>query len=264
MHIDKQTIIDPVMTGYEMDPCKRVLSCTTGESSAGPHAATRAQIMYATGGPIKVITSTHIWMVMPSQAIWIPAGETHELILPDRIQLHHIFFDASVTTHLPDTSFSFDVHAFFRELVLRIQQFNNDGPLTECEYHIVQVLLDEISALEPATLNLPLGAAESVQLVTAHLINTMQVHMSVEEAAELAHVSVRSFSREFVNETGISYRDWCLKLTLLEAIRRLQAGESINQVAFEMGYEDSSAFTYMFHKSLGKPPCLFLERPNGL
>lgn len=248
MHIDKQTTIEPVMTGY-------------AGNYEGNSVATRAQVMYATGGPMKIITPTHIWMVMPSQAIWLPAGEPHEVVAGDRVQVHHLYFDS---LQVPDTCFAFDASLFFHELVQRVRQFNHHDSLSECEGRIVQVLLDEIGAQEPSTLNLPLAKDKKVQKITAHLIKTLQVHMNTEEAAALAGASERNFSRLFVSETGMGYRDWCLKLTLLEAISRLQAGESINQVAFELGYENSSAFTYMFHKSLGKPPCLFLERPNGL
>jgi AraC-type DNA-binding domain-containing proteins len=248
MHSDKQTTIEPVITGY-------------AGTYEGSSAATRAQVMYATGGPMKLITPTHVWMVMPSQAIWMPAGEPHEVVASDRVQIQHLYFDGMP---LPDACFAFDANPFFQELVQRVARFNHHESLIDCECRIVQVLLDEIGAQEPSTLNLPLGKEKKVQKVTTHLINTLQVNMNTEEAAALAGVSERNFSRLFVNETGMGYRDWCLKLTLLEAISRLQAGESINQVAFELGYENSSAFTYMFHKSLGKPPCLFLERPNGL
>ena len=84
------------------------------------------------------------------------------------------------------------------------------------------------------------------------------------EAAALARVSPRTLSRSFVSETGMTYPDWCTKLKLLEAIGRLQTGENISQVAADLGYESTSAFTFMFRKSLGLPPCMYLRQNNGL
>jgi len=266
MHIEKHTIIDPVVIDLEINPTRPVLSFATSiynNKWAGPHAHPRAQIMYATEGVMKVITQQQVWMVTPMQAIWVPAMEMHEVCFPNHVEVRNLFLDPSITADLPATSFAFDASSFFKELTARIAQFDYHRPLTDSEYRIVQVLLDEISVLHPASLNLPVGKDEKIHTVTDYLIRFM-TDMSLEDAAALARVSPRTLSRSFVSETGMTYPDWCTKLKLLEAISRLQAGENIAQVAVDLGYESTSAFTFMFRKSIGQPPCMYLRQMNGL
>jgi AraC-like DNA-binding protein len=266
MHIEKHTMIDPVVIDLEINPTRPVISFAASiynNKCTGPHAHPRGQIMYAREGVMKVITQQQVWMVTPMQAIWVPAMEMHEVCFLNHVEVRDLFLDPSITTHLPATSFAFDVTSFFKELMARITKIDWNQPLTDSEYRIVQVLLDEISVLPPATLKLPVGKDEKIHTVTDYLIRFM-TDMSLEDAAALARISPRTLSRSFVNETGMTYPDWCTKLKLLEAISRLQAGETIAQVAVDLGYESTSAFTFMFRKSMGKPPCVYLRENNGL
>jgi AraC-like DNA-binding protein len=262
MRVENQTIIDAIDYGFEVDPSKPVISFCThifNGKCAAAHAHPRAQIIYASKGVTKVITPDHVWMVTPLQAIWVPGMTEHDVCFLDHVDVRNVFLDPSVTQQLPDTCFAFDVSPFFKELLLRVMQFDATKRLTGAEQRILQVLLDEISVLQPASLNLPIGNNPRVNIITDTLIKNIGKELSLEEAAALACVSSRTLSRLFVAETGLTYRDWCIKLKLLEAMRRLGAGASIAEVAFELGYESTSAFTYMFRKSLGKPPGIFLK-----
>jgi AraC-like DNA-binding protein len=266
MRVEKQTIIDAVELGYELDAGKPVLSYNThiyngmcGEAHAHP----RAQLIYASKGVTKVITPDSVWMVTPLQAIWVPGMVEHQVCFVDHVEVRNVFLDPSVTSHLPATCFAFDVSSFFRELVLRIMQFDTTRIITAAEQRILQVLLDEICCLQPARLNLPIGKDARLHIITDTLIRNVGRELTLEEAAALACVSSRTLSRLFVAETGMTYRDWCIKLKLLEAIRRLSAGDAISTIAYELGYESASAFTFMFRKSLGKTPGEFVRSVSG-
>jgi AraC-like DNA-binding protein len=263
MRVEKQTIIDAVEIGYELNPGKPVISYNThiyngmcGEAHAHP----RAQLIYASKGVTKVITPDSVWMVTPLQAIWVPGMVEHQVIFLDHVEVKNVFLDPSVTAQLPAACFAFDVKPFFRELVLRIMQFDTSRLISATEQRMLQVLLDEISSLQPATLNLPIGNDARVHMITDTLIRNVGQELTLEEAAALACVSSRTLSRLFVAETGMTYRDWCIKLKLLEALRRLGTGDAISTIAYELGYESVSAFTYMFRKSIGKTPGEFVRQ----
>ena len=262
MRVEKQTIIEAVEIGYELNPDKPVMSYNThidngmcGEAHAHP----RAQIIYASKGVTKVITPDSVWMVTPLQAIWVPGMVEHQVCFLDHVDVRNVFLDPSVTAQLPAVCFAFEVEPFFRELVLRIMQFDTTRTISATEQRVLQVLLDEISNLQPALLNLPIGKDARVNTITDTLIRNVGQELTLEEAAALACVSSRTLSRLFVAETGMTYRDWCIKLKLLEAIRRLGAGDAISTIAYELGYESASAFTYMFRKALGKTPGEFCK-----
>jgi AraC-like DNA-binding protein len=56
----------------------------------------------------------------------------------------------------------------------------------------------------------------------------------------------------------MSFGRWRQQLQIMLALKRLSEGDSVQVVAFDLGYESSSAFVTMFRKTLGKPPLKFL------
>ena len=78
--------------------------------------------------------------------------------------------------------------------------------------------------------------------------------LSANDWAARAGVSPRTFSRLFQRDTGMTFRQWRQQLRLLSALRRLAAGQRVNQVALELGYESPSAFVAMFRRALGTTP----------
>ena len=62
----------------------------------------------------------------------------------------------------------------------------------------------------------------------------------------------------FVKELGMNFSDWRTRLKLLEAIKRLGEKQSIKEIAFDLGYETTSAFIFMFKKHLGTTPANYI------
>jgi AraC-like DNA-binding protein len=71
--------------------------------------------------------------------------------------------------------------------------------------------------------------------------------------------SRRTMERLFRAETGMSLGQWQRRQTLLHALRRLAAGESVSGVAGELGYNSPSAFIAMFRRELGQTPKRYFE-----
>ena len=74
--------------------------------------------------------------------------------------------------------------------------------------------------------------------------------------------SSRTLARGFLRETGLTFGRWRQQARLLEALTRLAQGQSVTNVALDLGYESPSAFTSMFKRALGKTPsAYFLDGP---
>ena len=52
----------------------------------------------------------------------------------------------------------------------------------------------------------------------------------------------------------MSFSKWRQRLRLLSAVERLGHGESVTDVAFDVGYEDVSSFIAMFKLAMGQTP----------
>jgi AraC-like DNA-binding protein len=67
-------------------------------------------------------------------------------------------------------------------------------------------------------------------------------------------VSVRTIERAFRKDVGLSFEAWRRQVRLMKAIELLANGCPVKEVAYEVGYRQSSAFVEMFRRTLGATP----------
>ena len=61
----------------------------------------------------------------------------------------------------------------------------------------------------------------------------------------------------------MTFVSWRQQVCLLEATARLSHGSSITDVAFELGFSSSSAFTSVFRRNLGDSPARYLAKSKA-
>ena len=69
-----------------------------------------------------------------------------------------------------------------------------------------------------------------------------------------------TLARRFEKEVGIPLRQWRHKLRLLLALEWLCSGRNMTDIALNLGYASTSAFTYMFRQEMGCPPLQWRSR----
>lgn len=80
-------------------------------------------------------------------------------------------------------------------------------------------------------------------------------------AADLANMSVRTFSRRFARATGVAPREFLTRLRMERAMRLLSASRMpIDDVAARVGYADRSSFAKAFRERAGIPPAEYRAR----
>lgn len=77
-------------------------------------------------------------------------------------------------------------------------------------------------------------------------------------------MSRRTFTRRFVENTGMTFVAWRQQVCLLEATARLSHGASITEVAFALGFSSPSAFTSVFRRNLGETPLRYLAKSRAV
>jgi len=81
----------------------------------------------------------------------------------------------------------------------------------------------------------------------------------LDQIAAQVGMSRRNFTRIFRQQTGMSFSNWRQQACLLNALTRMELGQSITSVAMELGYSSSSAFTAAFRRYLGAAPRFYLQ-----
>ena len=246
--------------GYQLDPSIPIIGYTemvTNEMCIS-HSHPRGQLIYATTGVMNVVVGNHIWVVNPLQGLWLPGNVEHQVTFQKDVSYYSVFIDPSVMEGLPLKSFSFDIPMFLKQLVFKIISFGTEGNLTASQNRIIGVFLDELALIQPSATFLPTTNHERLQKVVDLLMNDVASKNTIDYYAEISFMSTRTLSRLFIKELGMNFSDWRTRLKLLEAIKRLGEKQSIKEIAFNLGYETTSAFIYMFKKHLGKTPSNYI------
>jgi len=97
--------------------------------------------------------------------------------------------------------------------------------------------------------------SDRIQNVLKHAKQNLRNSLSVEELAEVAHLSPRQFSRLFHSETGQSPARAVENLRVEEARIMVESGEhSIDEVATHTGFGDRDRMRRAFLRAFGQPP----------
>ncbi|MCY0964146.1 AraC family transcriptional regulator [Parathalassolituus penaei] len=222
-----------------------------------PHEHPRGQLAWAASGVLRVNTEAGSWVVPPSHAVWITGGTRHEILVASRAAIRYLFVDPSVLDRLPDHCQVMAVTPLFRELLLRLLSYDLQQAQTGAQQRLVQVLLDELAALQPSPLYLPSGQDRRLLVVMEQLSRNPADTRTLPELAAVAGASPRTLERLFQSETGLGFQQWRSRLRLLEAVQRLNRGEGSAAVAHSLGYTSPSAFVAAFRRYFGQPPQSF-------
>ena len=270
MNIAKLTRLPPVEQGFLLDAKLPVISLAIEVSprkmlarevgSAAVHVHPRGQLIYASSGMMRIICGRDVWVVPPSQAVWVPPNQEHEVYFPGNAALRSLFVDPSAVTGLPPHCTVLKVATLLRELILRAVRIGNSYAADGAEWRVMQVLLDELRVAEETPLRLPMARDERVMRVIDALLKSPGDRRDLDAWGKIAGASSRTLARLFVSETGLTYGGWRKRLQLHESLDRLNRGEQVTSIAFDLGYQSLSAFIEMFRKELGVSPRRYVRQ----
>lgn len=87
--------------------------------------------------------------------------------------------------------------------------------------------------------------------------------LSLNDAAELVHLSPKYLSRIFKEDTGAHFHDYLIMVRLEKAEELLRTtGYNINQIADKLGYKNAVSFIRIFEKMKGETPTAYRRHSN--
>lgn len=233
-----------------------------GHTEVQSHAHPRAQLAYAAQGILRVSTEDGLWVVPSTQAVWIPGGVTHSVATRGGAQVMHLFVDSRCFAALPDQCSVLEVSVLLRELIVRALSYGMEYLPDSPAARLMAVIGDELQALRPSPLHLPLARDRRLLRIMGVLSDDPADGRGLDHWAERVGASERTLERLFRRETGMSFSQWRQRLRLQEAVKQLDAGAGVIEVAMALGYRSPSAFVAMFRKALGKPPRQYCRDEN--
>ena len=215
------------------------------------------QLIYATRGVMTVSTDSGAWVVPPHRGVWIPAGFRYRLEMSGVVALRMLYIKAGRRSAAKDCSVV-NITPLMRELIVRTNLLGALDRAIPEQKRLIGVIRDELKILVTVPLQLPVPrearAAQFVELAASG-VGTM----SQEKMLRRCGASRRTLERIFRQETSMSLGQWLRRRKLLDAMRRLAAGETVDAVSAELGYNNASAFIAMFRRELGQTPKRYFD-----
>lgn len=225
----------------------------------GRHSHQRVQLLYARSGVMSVVTERCTYAVPPQRALWIGAGIEHEVSCRSPVALRTLYISPGAERGDGPTCRLIEVSEFLQALIIEVVHFDTGAPMDERQDLIIRLLLKEIWRMPDAPYKIWMPRDRRLRLACQMAADQPASEADLDELAEVACMSRRSFTRLFRQETGTSFGDWRRQMRLVEALSLMESGQSITATAYDVGYSSPSAFSAAFHRTFGVSPSQYLE-----
>lgn len=230
-------------------------------NATGGHRHSRAQLLYAVEGLMRVGTQDNVWIIPPLRALWVPPDVWHEVVMSTPVSLRSLYIAQPAAARFGERCRVLEVSGLLRESILALVDEAPDYPLNGRGAHLAALALYEIERAPSVPIGIPWPQDRRLRAVCEAVLREPGASRTIEEWADGVGASPRTLTRLFSRETGLGYRQWLRQVHLAEAMSRLARGESIGRIAASLGYASQSAFTAMFRRALGATPKHYSARP---
>ena len=245
----------------------RVLAKTHLAGSMLPsHQHSTGQMLFATQGVMLIETAQGRWTVPPQRALWIPPHEPHTVVMLSDTQMRTVYFHPDFIEKCSAFTQHGKVHvvvasAMIKELVLGLFETDYSDDMLDLIAKLLLHALVETTYL-PTYLPMPTDGRLKSTLLT--LIAKNDWHQSLDEISARSHMSSRTFTRRFMLEVGMSFREWRQHARLVKSLDLLALNQSIKSVAHTMGFASASAYCAAFKDLFGCIPSEFRPIKHAL
>jgi AraC-like DNA-binding protein/mannose-6-phosphate isomerase-like protein (cupin superfamily) len=216
------------------------------------HHHNEACLIYPSEGVVTVETDEGHWVVPPQRAVWVPAGVRHQSRTSGHVAISSLIVNQASVPGLPEEACILGITPLLRELI--IHACTNTKRTKGPDGRAIAIILDQIRSLPLPALPLPIPQDRRLRRLVDALLENPADNRSLADWGRTVGASSRTLARLFRAETSMTFRTWRQHLRILEALRRLSQGESVINVAVDVGYDSPSAFVQVFKRTLGQTP----------
>ncbi len=229
---------------------------TAGESY-GWHAHEFGQLIAATSGSMYVGTPGRVLLLSPAMVMWIPPTVEHWMRYGSHNEMRYVDVREDEAGGIGATCRIMAMTPLLNALISSTMPDNSAGRGRGHNSALFDLLRHELVAAADVPLSIAMPRDPRIHRFAEAVLSDPGIVDSVESWLADAPASRKTVERLFIAETGMPPSRWLRHARILHAISKLAAGEKVSSVAFDMGYASSSAFSYMFRRTLGRSPSDF-------
>lgn len=206
------------------------------------------QLQIIMGGLLELQIQGKRYLSPPHLAIWIPAGIKHKSYNRKPINYCSFNITPALAKNLPNYVCLLTVTTIIEAIIGDLRARNICIAESPADKRLFEVLLDQFASTELLEHFLPVSHHKLLApLLTALELNPAD-DTSLKTWAYRVHSSERTLARHCQNELGMNFTEWRLRMRYIYSLELLRCGKSVKEIAFTLGYNQSSPFITMFKK----------------
>jgi AraC-like DNA-binding protein len=223
-------------------------------------------LIYAIRGVMEVSAGPGLWLIPPRFALWIPARIRHSIRMPGAVSMRTLYVRPGLARPPQQGCAVIHVSPLLRELIVEAVRIGRLRASNHPERALRDLLVLHIRNASPMPAGVNLPRDRRARDVAENVLRDVGRLQSSAALCAAAGASVRTIERKFRQEVGSDFETWRRQVRLMKAIELLVSGQSVKEVAFQIGYRQPSAFVEMFRRTLGTTPKAWiaaLEKPGA-
>lgn len=236
-----------------------VVRAASGETSDW-HTHEFGQLISARAGAITIGTPTRVLLLSPAMVLWIPPDTRHWMRCGANNEMLYVDINRAEAQALGSACRIMAMTPLMGALMVATLPSDLASRPTAHHTALYDLLRLEVQAARDVPLSVALPQDRRVRALAEHALDNPGAVSSLTHWLAGAAASRKTIERIFLAETGMTPLKWLRHARLLHAVSRLAEGEKVSTVALDLGYESSSAFSYMFRQTLGLSPTDFCGR----
>ncbi len=212
------------------------------------------EFVYSFTGVMEVEVGEKHYLAPSQYGIWLPPNVEHRG--RNRYEAFHcsLYISAELCTALPDQACALMVSPLIRAMLEHLLSHPHALPLTEKDDRLLRTLIDQLEQAECAGSYLPTTNDPLLGPVLRALENNPEDNRPLQELASAFNTTERTLMRRCKSELGMTLAQWRQRMRVLRALPMLEAGQTVETIAFDLGYSSASSFITMFRRLMNVTP----------
>lgn len=224
------------------------------------HSHSWGEFVYSFRGVMEVKLADRHYLVPPQYGIWLPPNVAH--VGQNRQAACHssLYVTEALCGTLPAGPCALAVTPLVRAMLEHLRQQPPGLPQAAHEERLLQVLLDQLGGARQVGSYLPASDDPVLAKVLRMLDANPGDSRTLPELANTANTTERTLMRRCQRDLGMTFAEWRQRLRAVKAMAMLEQGQTVEGIAFALGYASSSAFITMFRRLTGETPDEYRKR----
>ncbi len=232
------------------------------------HGHDWGQLVYAEQGCVHLHAEGKKVLLPGWYGAWIPPGMFHEMwSSSEHLFMRAICFPATCTADaLPGRLSVFPVSPLLKEMIRYSEKWNQVSEEKSDERTFLQALQDLLPGemAKAVGVCLPSTNHERLSGVLEYLQHHLHEKPSLETVAFHFGFSIRTLTRLFTRQLGVSFSSYCKVARVMQALELIEAGnDSVSQIASSVGYDSLATFSNNFLAICGNRPIYFINQKRS-